>query len=50
MLQEALRRRTQASIAAAVQARLRAQRLIHEARNIRQRIAGRRFLASLHPK
>jgi len=49
MDQAALRRRVEASLQAAVQARTRAHQLIHDARNIRQRIAGRRFLKALYP-
>jgi hypothetical protein len=45
----ALRRRVEASLETAMQEQLRAQQLIHDARNIRQRIAGRRFLKALYP-
>ena len=40
-------KRVEANLQAAVENQLRAQQLVHDARNIRQRIAGRRFVASL---
>ena len=44
-----LRTRFEASLQTAMQEQMRAQRLIHEARNIRQNIVGRRFLKALRP-
>jgi hypothetical protein len=43
----ALWRRVEASLRTAEETVLRAQQLIHEARNIRHRIVGRRFLKKL---
>ena len=40
-------RRLQENMRISLEAQLRAQRLVHDARNIRQRIAGQRFLRML---
>ena len=49
IMDSALRKRVETSLQTAMQEQVRAQQLIHDARNIRQRIAGRRFLETLYP-
>ncbi|HZS67747.1 MAG TPA: hypothetical protein VFA72_11570 [Burkholderiales bacterium] len=43
----ALRRRVEANLRIAGQTVLQAQRLVHDARNLRQRVLGRRYLKKL---